>query len=221
MDGEQGFREALNYVPNHIKPDIFRINHEISEALPQLDEAGKLDDMSKLNFAIPDDLVRAVLVTGFFFFELDETPIQTHGSFFCRGSIFCSRPKAREILNCVSAEIPNGQVQTSRGLQLGSLQDNDGCHMCGYYRKTISFSVNSLEEEISLGIANDQFYHKIGGFPKSMYEILEAQQAFAYFGRFDHLELSWPPKRFCYCSRRTKKRVHFIEPTLQQKKRRL
>lgn len=221
MDGEQGFREALNYVPNHIKSDIFRVNHVISEALPQLDDVGKLDDMSKLNFSIPDDLVRAVLVTGFFFFELDETPTQTHGSFLCQGSIFCSRPRANDILNRVSTEIPNGHFQTSRGYWLGSLQDNDGCHICGYYRKTISFSVNSLEEEISLGIANDQFYHKIGGFPKSMYGFLQAQQAFAHFGRSDCLEHSWPPKRFCYCSRGTKRRVHFMEPTLQQKKRRL
>ncbi|KAJ5460990.1 uncharacterized protein N7458_002542 [Penicillium daleae] len=152
---------------------------------------------------------------------LDESPTRNQGFFTCRGSIFCSRPKARDILSCVSTEIPGGKFQTSRGHQLGSLQDDDGCDLCGYYRKKVSFSVASLDEEITLGIANDQIYHKIGGFPKSVYGILQAQQAFAYFGRSDHSEVSWPPKRFCYCCQRTRKRVHFMEPALELKRRRL
>jgi hypothetical protein len=221
MDGEQGFREALNYVPNHSKPDIFRVNHEMPKGLPRLDDTGQLDDMSQLNFTVSDDLVRTVLVTGFFYFELDESPIQSHGLFLCRGSIFCSRPRAKDILDQILNEIPDGQFQTSHGHRLGSLKDDNGCHTCGYYRKIVSFSVKSLEEEVSLGIANAQIFHKIGGFPMSMHEMLEAQQAFAYFGRSDHLEISWPPNRFCYCSPKTKRRVQFVEPNLRQKKRRL
>jgi hypothetical protein len=221
LDGEQSFRETLNYLPTHTAANIFRLNHEIYGTLPQLDDVGKVDYMSKMKFTVSDDLVRAVLVTGFFFFELDETPTYSQGFFTCRGSIFCSRPKARDILSCVLTEIPDGKFQTSRGHPLGSLQDNDGCDLCGYYRKKVSFTVTSLEEEFSLAIANDQIHHKIGGFPTSAFGIQQAQQAFAYFGRSDHLEVSWPPQRICYCSRKTRKRVRFKEPALEQKRRRL
>ncbi|KAJ5082778.1 hypothetical protein N7532_011821 [Penicillium argentinense] len=42
MDGEQGFAEALNYLPSDTKSDIFRLNQVIDDPLPRLDEVEKI-----------------------------------------------------------------------------------------------------------------------------------------------------------------------------------
>ncbi|KAJ5974892.1 hypothetical protein N7481_008599 [Penicillium waksmanii] len=74
MDGKQGYIEALNYLPHHSKPDVFRLDHEVHGPIPELDDINSLEKMLEMKFAVPDPLVRAVLATAMFFFELDETP---------------------------------------------------------------------------------------------------------------------------------------------------
>jgi hypothetical protein len=221
MDGEQGFREALNLVPDDKKSNIFRLNHEVSEPLPRLDDVSKLAEMSKMHFAVPDELVRAILATAFFFFELDRLPIKKQGIYFCQGSILCSRSYAMDLVKKVMAEFPGARFQTARGDHLGDVGEDDGCHKCGYYRKEVKFSVNGLDEMTTIGIAGSSFFQRIGGFPKSVQELLEDQQANFHFGREDHLVASWPPKRNCYCTPRAKRQVEFLEPALERKKRRL
>ncbi|CAG7951165.1 unnamed protein product [Penicillium salamii] len=221
MDGEQGFHEALNLVPDDKKPNIFRLNHEVSEALPRLDDVSRLAEMSKMRFAVPDELVRAILVTAFFFFELDGQPIKKHGVYFCQGSILCSRSYAKDLVKKVMVEFPGARFQTARGHHLGDVVEDDSCHLCGYYRKEVNFSVNGLDEMTTIGIAGSSFFQRIGGFPKSVQELLEDQQANSHFGREDHLVDCWPPKRNCYCPPRTKRQVEFQEPALEHKKRRL
>lgn len=221
MDGEQGFREALNFVSDDKRSKVFRLNHELSQPLPRLDDVSRLAEMSEMHFAAPDELVRAILASAFFFFELDELPIKRQGVYFCQGSILCSRSYARDLVKQVMVEFPEARFQTARSHHLGDVGEDDGCHVCGYYRKKVSFSVNSLEEMTSIGIAGSSFFQVIGGFPKSAQELLEDQQANSHFGRADHLVAAWPPKRNCYCPPQVKRHVQFIEPALEHKKRRL
>ena len=221
MDGEQGFYEALNYIPDHARSDIFRLNHAIEDPLPPLDDTSRLMEMSKIPFVVPDELVRALLATAFFFFELDERPTQSHTTFLCQGSIMCVRADAHGILDRVLIEFPTARFQTARGHELGAIEKHDGCDSCGYYRKKVRFSVNSLEEVFSIEIANEHFSQRIGGFPMSVQDILNAQRADAFFGREDHQAPDWPPRRSCYCREQTKRRIEFMEPPLDQKRRRL
>ncbi|KAJ6175004.1 hypothetical protein N7485_004809 [Penicillium canescens] len=221
MDGEQGFYEALNYVPDRMRAHIFRLNHSLPWPLPRLDDVSRLEDLSELSYGIPDELVRAILATGFLFFELDQTPVRDQGSFYCEGSILCSSPHASYLIKRVLAEFPGPRFQIAGGYHLGPVSNDDGCSECGYYRKKVAFTVNSLEEVISIDIANSTFHHKIGGFPKSMHEFLNDQQVYANFGRADHRIACWPSNRVCYCSRGTKRRVQFLEPSPDRKKCRL
>ncbi|KAJ5142514.1 uncharacterized protein N7515_001301 [Penicillium bovifimosum] len=221
MDGEQGFFEALNYVPDRMRAHIYRLNHAIPWPLPRLDDVDRLIDLAELSYSVPDDLVRAILATGFLFFELDELPVRKQGSLYCQGSILCSSPDAGDLIKRVLLEFPGPRFQTGSGYHLGLIGNDDECRHCGYYRKKVTFTVKSLEEVISIEIANSSFRHKIGGFPKSMQKILEDQQAYACFGRADHLEVCWPPRRICYCARGTKRRVQFLEPCPERKRRRL
>lgn len=221
MDGKQGFLEALNYLPHSSEPDIFRLDQGIDGRLPALDETCSLDEMSKMNFSVPAELVRSILASAMFFFELDEYPVQGNTSFHCRGSVLCSRPNPADILERVLIEFPGARFQSGQKHDLGSIDPVDICQLCGYFRKRVDFRVTSLEERISIEIANDNFREQIGGCPKSAQEFLNEQKAFAEFGRADHQNLDWPPRRSCYCSRGSKRLVHFLEPDVGQKKRRL
>ncbi|KAJ5771523.1 uncharacterized protein N7511_003574 [Penicillium nucicola] len=221
MDGKQGFLEALNYVPHPLAPNIFRLDQAINGTLPALDDVRSLESMSTMDFVIPDGLVRTILASALFFFELDETPTPHNASFQCRGSILCSRPHPAEIVQRILVEFPGARFQSSPDHNLGSIDPVDMCQFCGYFRKRITFRVASLEERVSIEIANDTFRERIGGFPKSTQEFLDEQKAYAQFGRTDHQTLEWPRRRSCYCHRGSKRLVHFLEPTLTQKRRRL
>jgi hypothetical protein len=221
MDGEQGFAEALNYLPSDTKSEIFRLNQPVDGPLPRLDDVGKMNSMLDLKYSVPDDLVRKILASAFFFFELDVEPMKRDDGFLCQGSILCSRGDINIILKQALLEMPNAHFQTARGQYLGGIHENDGCSSCGYFRKAVRFTVTNLDEMTSIEIANTQFCHEIGGFPKSAQELLIEQQSHAQFGRADHKIDQWPPSRVCYCSQATKRHIQFVEPSLGQKRRRL
>lgn len=216
MDGEQGFYEALNYIP-----DLMRLDKELPSPLPRLDDVDALADLAEMSYDVPDELVRKILATAFFFFEMDDMPTKIHGSFYCEGSILCTRPHSSALIERVLREFPSARFQTAHGHHLGLVDEGNGCRECGYFRKKVAFTVTSLEEVISIMIASAAFRHEIGGFPNSVQDLLNCQQAYACFGRADHSIASWPPRRVCYCSRGTKRRVEFLEPALELKKRRL
>jgi hypothetical protein len=164
MDGKQGFLEALNYLPHSSTPDIFRLDQAIHGTLPALDDTCSLEEMSNIDFAVPAELVRSILASVMFFFELDEYPVQGNASFYCRGSVLCSRPNPTEILQRVLVEFPGAKFRSGQDHDLGSIDPVDICQLCGYFRKRVAFRVTSLEERVSIEIANDTFREKIGGF---------------------------------------------------------
>lgn len=220
MDGVQAYKEGLNQVPYFMRSNKFRVDCTLEEDLPQLDDVGKLPQLATLPYAVSDELVRAVLASTFFF-ELDELPVKARGQYRCRGSILCARQNARQIMARVLVEFPGAGFQTLHGYHLGRVDDDEGCTGCGYYRKTVTFAVPSLDEEVSIRIANASFQRDVGGFPRSMQQCLDRQQANAAFGRSDHQTNRWPQKRVCYCSRGMKRRVQFVEPAPERKKQRL
>lgn len=154
-----------------------------------------------MTYQIPDELVQAVLATAFFF-ELDQQPIRNQRSFHCKGSILCSRSQAQRILDSVIVEFPGAKFQIDQGCHLGPVKEHDGCQVCGYFRKKVSFSLMRLEEKFSIVISGSRSHHSIGGFPKSMQGLLDEQLADAQFGTPDHLIGHWPHNRTCYFYRR-------------------
>jgi hypothetical protein len=220
MDGHQGFHEALNYLTESNQPDVFRLDFGIDGRVPRLDDVDSVMKVSALPFTVADDLVRALLATAFFF-ELDETPIQRGGILQCRGSILCARRPIHAVLQCVGKEFPDATFRTSSCQELGQVVANDGCGICGYYRKKVSFTVNNIAEEFCIELFSNTLHHRIGGFPKSVQQITREQHIYSHFGRVDHRRGVWPPKRVCYCIRGGKRCIGFSEPKIEQKKRRL
>lgn len=211
MDGEEGHKE---------RPRTHRLNHPF-EALPWLDASDIVAELAEIPYSVSDEVVRATLAT-LFYFELDEQPTDEQGRYCCRGSIFCTRPQAWSIVQQTLVDFPSAQFQISHGDDLGPISDDrDGCLACGYYRKKVVFAVTSLEDEINLVIANGSVSHPIGGFPKTIKDVLREQQSDAVFGRADHQPSSLPALRMCYCARGVKRRVHYQEPAPSCKKQRL
>ncbi|KAJ5808830.1 hypothetical protein N7474_010099 [Penicillium riverlandense] len=198
-DGKKGFEDALDDLSKDIKEDIFRLDKDLGEELPELDNVEHIDQLSQIACEIPSDLARALLTTSFFF-ELDEEPSFTDGQYRCNGSILCSRSFPEGILALVEKELPSARFTMHNRVGLGLVQKHDGCKICGYYRKQISFYLSSLYEDFRLEITSRTGSRKIGGFPTSLTVLLKRQQAYAVFGRSDHKTDQWPPSRKCYCS---------------------
>ncbi|KAJ6016582.1 hypothetical protein N7540_011173 [Penicillium herquei] len=212
MDGDQGFREALNYLSHRPKTNLVRVDHEIEGILPELDDVGSLEMLSQRTFTVADEVVRAVLASAAFFFELDDIPKQGRAGLHCEGSILCARPDAAGILRRVLIEMPEARFQAGQSRQLGPVDIGSCCHFCGYFRRRVQFVVASLDEGFTIEIANHVSCERIGGFPKSAREFLEDQQAFARFGRADHQVSRWTPVRQCHCARGMKRKIRFAEP---------
>ncbi|KAJ5100808.1 hypothetical protein N7456_006860 [Penicillium angulare] len=221
MDGEQAFLEALNYIASPMRANIYRVNQLLVEPLPWLDDVTALAKLAESSFIVPDELVQTILVTGSFFFELDKYPTMKQGAIFCEGSILCTNTQPGNLVSRILAEIPGAEFQTNRQAPLGLVAEDNGCSVCGYYRKKVSFTVNSLDETFTLQIANRSLRQRLGGFPKSVQKLLDEQKVYHCFGRPDHLSDTWPPIRQCFCRRGTKRRVSFVEPPLCKKRRRL
>ncbi|KAJ5216838.1 Acyl transferase/acyl hydrolase/lysophospholipase [Penicillium chermesinum] len=218
MDAEQGFFEALNLVPTRMRTDIHRLDHVVPGRLPRLDDVDALGLLAQESFSVPDALIRTVLTTGFFFFEVDRYPLPRQGSLLCHGSILCKGVVPRSVVRRLIREFPDAHFETQQGQSLGRVDEDDGCVDCGYYRKKVTFPLSSREECFTIGIAGAAGHQRLGGFPTSLNELLLAQQAFDSFGRSDHSTVTWPPRRVCFCPRGSRRKVHFAEAATVKKR---
>jgi hypothetical protein len=197
---------------------VFRLDREVAGDLPELDDSHAMEKLDDFPYRVPDELTRAWLAKTFFF-ELDEEPTQIFGAYECRGSILCCKFGAANIVQNIARNFQDARFTFVQGGDLGAVEDGDGCPICGYYRRCVSFRVSSLDASISLDIRGTMGSCTIGGFPTSIRSLLAAQQVDAPFGRDDHRSDMWPPSRQCYCTRR--KRVHvFTSSKSPPKKRR-
>jgi hypothetical protein len=167
MDGMEAYREGRVHVPSSLRSNTIRLDLALDGDLPRLDNVGKLEELAALPFTIPDELVRAVLATCFFF-ELDAPPSQADGQYRLHGSILCARTQSRRIVDRVIVEFPRARFYSGRGHSLGQVDDDDGCLLCGYYRKQVTLLVPSLDKELTITLASPAQQRPIGGFPKTI-----------------------------------------------------
>lgn len=221
VDARRGWQDARDSVPEAVKKDTFRLDHAIAGTLPELDDARALDKLGEFEYRIPDELTRAWLAKSFFF-ELDEEPTLANGSYDCRGSILCCKYDAPGIIQQIVASIPGARFALSEGRNVGAVDGEDGCSVCGYYRKCVFFQVPSIHESVQLGVNGATGFCALGGFPTTLQGLLEAQQADFPFGRADHRSDQWPPSRRCYCTGTGKKRSRAsVGPETVSKRQRL
>ncbi|KAL4961379.1 patatin-like phospholipase family protein [Aspergillus stella-maris] len=219
VNSRRGWQDALDSIAENVRPDVFRLDREVAGDLPELDDSSALEKLGQFPYSVPEELTRAWLAKCFFF-ELDEVPTNVLGSYKCRGSILCCKYNAGKVAQHMALMFHNARFTLSRGADLGAVEDGNGCLICGYYRKCVSFEVPSLNEFISLEVRGIAGHCAIGGFPTSLQSLLQAQQADAPFGRADHRTDLWPPPRQCYCTR-TKRPRTLSNPESRPKTRRV
>ncbi|KAI2884981.1 hypothetical protein CBS63078_11296 [Aspergillus niger] len=161
MDGVEAFKEGLNHVPHPLRTRIFRLDHALAD-LPRLDDVMRVAELAKEQYTVPDELVRAVLATCFFF-ELDEGPTRVPGQYLCRGSVLCARREPRRILERVLVEFPGTELQTGRGEHLGRSDDDDGSSQ-EYHSTRCSLKEPPSETTFRLAITRIGFIRPFGVF---------------------------------------------------------
>ncbi|CDM32691.1 Acyl transferase/acyl hydrolase/lysophospholipase [Penicillium roqueforti FM164] len=67
----------------------------------------------------------------------------------------------------VLIEFPGARFKSGQDLDLGSIDLVDLCRFYRYFRKRVDFRVTSLNEIVTIEIANNTFRKRISGFPKS------------------------------------------------------
>ncbi|KAH8691842.1 hypothetical protein BGW36DRAFT_304357 [Talaromyces proteolyticus] len=220
VDGNKGWKDARDSIPEALKDDVFRLDLPLQARLPELDDAARIDDLSNSAFNIPDALARSLQTTSFFF-ELDEEPAYWGYLYHCQGSILCDKLDPSALLSQLQRDLPNAQFVTGSGEHLGLVVDHNGCENCGYYRKQVNLSVSCLDDIIQLGVASGSIFSKIGGFPSSIQAISNDQQQNAPFGRADHSTYQWARSRQCYCTTGSKRGIPGVAVRLPSKRPRL
>ncbi|KAB8244566.1 acyl transferase/acyl hydrolase/lysophospholipase [Aspergillus flavus] len=218
VDGQRGWRDALDSIPKNIRKNVFRLDCGIAGKLPELDDTLEIDKLGEFEYRIPAELSRAWLARTFFF-ELDTEPVMLHGSYDCQGSILCCKFDAAGLIEQVKLAFPDARFTLAEGHTFGSVEGDSGCTTCGYYRKRILFRVSSIHESVELGIYGTTGFSSLGGFPTTVQDLLEAQQADFPFGRADHRSDQWPPLRQCYCTRRKRSRESARDESMSKKRR--
>ncbi|KAI9035013.1 patatin-like phospholipase family protein [Aspergillus affinis] len=205
VDSQRGWQDAWDSIHETFRPDTFRLDRPIAGQLPELDDARALGKLGEFDYRIPQELIRVWLVKSLFF-ELDEEPIMAHGHYECHGSILCCKYDATNIIQQIMSQFPGSHVQFSDGTDIGSLDDHQGCAKCGYYRKRVFLRVSNIHETVQLRVGGVTGSSALGGFPTSIYNLLDQQLADFPFGRADHRNDLWPPLRQCYCTGRKRPR---------------
>lgn len=155
-------------MPDIERLNIFRLNHKLPKPLPQLDNISKLEEISKIYFTTLTELVRTILVTAFFFFELDKLPIKSQGVFFYKGLVLYSQLYSKDLVKLVIVEFPGVRFEIAYDQRLRDVDNNNGCRIYRYYYKKVGFSVNRLHEITLIRITGSLFFQRISGFPKSV-----------------------------------------------------
>jgi hypothetical protein len=196
LDGEQAWQDALDGFPPELRQDSFRLNCELTQRLPALDDVTRMEELSAIPYPIPDGLIHALLATSFFF-ELDEMPVLCAGRFHCRGSILCAAAHSADVIRRVNATFGEPHFAWLGGATIGPVDDGDGCATCGSYRRTIAWTVANLQETVTLTIRGRYAERHIAGFPNPMQWFVDQQGFTRVFGRADHGVSSQVPRCFC------------------------
>lgn len=191
LDGEKIWHDFYNSLPAAVRPRYQRLNLPIKGPEPGIDDVAAMHSLKvqAANHAWKPqqmDTVMDLIYASMFYFEFEDEPIATDGSYLCTGHIFFRvhlppegrKELLRELLRTKSYFIVRGQpvkcVETvPRTVPL--------------FKRRLSFELGSLDDSVGItlrGITTDAV--TISGLPKSANELLTMQRLKAPFGTTDH-----------------------------------
>lgn len=189
MDGEDTWQQLCNRLPREVKDKYFRFNVKFNGSEPAiaLDSVDKMQELeqrgrTEINLGKKIDAAES-LIAKQFYFELEALPIYRGGRYQCAGRIFCRFSGARQLalltrLSQNSAHFLLGE-RPMTGVQL------DGDTYCKIFQPKVEFSVEGLEEEVTIFLRSGST-KLISGFPTSIAFLIRCQGLDAAFGVSNH-----------------------------------
>ncbi|KAJ5672858.1 Acyl transferase/acyl hydrolase/lysophospholipase [Penicillium longicatenatum] len=131
-------------MPYHIRNNIYRLDHFIPKRL----------------LSVSDSLVHTILITGCFFFKLDQEPILKQGVFYYKGSILYKSHNSKSLLGRVRKKCPRAQFSVLDSEYLGLPNEYNRCPNYRYYRKKCTFTINNLDKSFTIELSSSYFKQK-------------------------------------------------------------
>ncbi|KAK0304140.1 hypothetical protein LTR82_017315 [Friedmanniomyces endolithicus] len=202
LDAEEIHRHLLGCLDPQSQAGYYRLNLELPDTLPRLDDAQCMDDLrTRVNKSRDEKLltnIKLSLAASSFFFELDDPPKYGHGGhYICQGTI---RVRGAFLQTCALLRgIDHGPVEFLKdGEELAKIHLEEGiCLNCRRFNLPVKFLVRHLEQEkvtISIRLENN-LVSCISSFPQSM-DWFTLQQSMGYPVRSGHREFD-----SCSCRR--------------------
>ncbi|KAI9727191.1 MAG: hypothetical protein M1834_008499 [Cirrosporium novae-zelandiae] len=208
MDGQISWNDHVNRLDEIMRNNHFRLNSALQGEEPGLDDVDRMEELrhSVTHYLFTHDdlyaVVRALWATAFYF-ELDDLPLFSRGTYRCYGSILSRSPDSHALINEMIRSFPAARFVTDDKITLGILNYQDGCETCGYFRKHVVFDIQHLDEDISIYLTlNNLFSRRISGFPHPISWFVQQQMLDTKFGTPDHQTIDLPLYRHCRCSSR-------------------
>ncbi|KAI1907859.1 hypothetical protein LOZ65_006732 [Ophidiomyces ophidiicola] len=193
LDGDEQWSTLTNQLSEEEKTHYLRLNVVLEGVLGGIDDVEKMDSCqahvildTRLPRLINDAFSR--LMAAAFYFELTSLPKKEAGKYLCLGTIRCE-PSIQLVLP------PLQQLQgiepmafATDDMTLGQFHGNsDICNICGRFSKTVSFTVNRLDEPIAIYLKFKRYNRvKISGFRNPISFFISCQHLDAVFGTAYH-----------------------------------
>lgn len=156
----------------------FRLDVHLDEDAPSIDDTEAMKPLQDLvrsqpgSFGLRIELAITLLTTSFFF-ELCGLPVYSRGVYRCSGYIYCRNSAPEVVQRLLDLCGPYLEFQlskaTTKDAYLSQIQVlEDVCAQCTRFKKEISFTVDNLEELITINLKTDtQPLRPIAGFPQT------------------------------------------------------
>ncbi|KAF2278979.1 FabD/lysophospholipase-like protein [Westerdykella ornata] len=191
LDGEDAWKRFFNSLPTSLRHRYHRLNIFLPGQEPRLDDVAKIAELkTQTAQAIIQDIDTAPvldsMIASLFYFELDDFPNWSNGTYSCSGHIMCR------------IDLPaDGRHYLYRRLcETSSWFIIQGCPVqCVEYlptslppfRRLVEFSVETLDELLAISLRGiTTSARQISGFPVTVQNIINAQQLERPFGSATH-----------------------------------
>lgn len=201
LDGEVTWRELLHHLQRDAQDRFFRLNVNLKDDEPRLDDVKAIERLSQAVDTCKGDPkiidIKMALLASCFFFELKRAPtFDASGFYVCQGEIRTRMDHTKVFM--ALRQMSTSPIEFFKDhISLGqSDPSSDVCPGCYRFRKKICFFVRHPAETISITINMGDHQRSLSGFPQSMAWFKSAQNLTSPF--YDVYNVSLPAN-LCEC----------------------
>ena len=192
MDGEKTWDEFVNTLPIASRERYHRLNLTLESQHISVDDVSIMESLKRraLHFATSGGhlkIIRDAMLAAIFYFELECIPQEIAHGIECVGNIFCRiNQNANGRRNLYSELIKMAAFFLVDGRPVPCVERVPASYPP--FKRRIKFTVRDWEETVGITLRSSTMQQPrfISGLPKSVDDLVSAQQLYAPFGRSDH-----------------------------------